>query len=377
VIDRERRFSTTSPSDLSEPREQQNAESLLYFLSNMAYFNTKYQNASFKYTNNFLDYKSSLFSYVIQDPIKYLIKNQFLNMWTDKTAFDSILTLPVQLKALVLKSDSFISLLLESRDYSEFNKLLKNRLLNYLYFENMMRIEYLDSFMFENEGDINSAFQEDFNIKNANWKTLTREKYNSIGPQNNILCRLTGYVNSYFKIKTDKDVEETAYDKYFILQGSSPDTTGPSITSNTLPPLRMGDGATQNQSGQLSSGGMLDSNITKEIIKNIKDAFPSADFREFGTNLNNIKNIPKMIEITTIDQKGEKNITNFDMLPPSPKETKKVPAKVNSTSAEILIQSIVQNSQASSVKATSISNNIIPNMSIKFLANKQLKGRKQ
>ena len=360
-IDREQRFSTIATSDPGEPREQQDAESLLQFLSNIAYFNAKNQKSSFKYTNNFSDYKTSLFSYLIQDPIKNLIKSDFINV--SNSTFNSMLTLPTPLKALAVKSQNFIPLLLNSRDYSEFNNVLKNRLLNYLYFENMMRVEYLDTL----EPDNSNGQVQTINVKNPTWKTLTRERYNSIGPQNKILCRLTGYSNFMLKIKTDKDVEETAYDKYFLLQGSSQDTTGVSITS-----VRRN---TETQPALIQESDMISSNLVREIINNIKDVFPNAGLKEAGIKLDNIKNIPKMIEIATVDQRGVKNITNIDTT--LTEESNKVPERVNSNSAEILIQSISLDRQTRSIKPTSISNNTVPNVSIKYLKTKQPKGRKR
>ena len=130
---------------------------------------------------------------------------------------------------LFRSSDRFIPFLRNSINYTDFDTAIENRALNYLYFENTMRIEYLDSFGASSELAQTQYFSTSTptEVSNPVWKTLNQRVYDLIGAERSIFCRLVPYENSNLRIIADKDIVESAYDKYFILEGIQPTPPGP------------------------------------------------------------------------------------------------------------------------------------------------------
>ena len=89
--------------------------------------------------------------------------------------------------------------------YSNFSSAIESRVLNYINFENLMRIEYLDNFITDKDTISTSNLTLSTtslknNVKNPIWKTMTSEEYQKIGTENYVLCRLVPYENSQLKL---------------------------------------------------------------------------------------------------------------------------------------------------------------------------------
>lgn len=58
------------------------------------------------------------------------------------------------------------------------------------------------------------------NIKNQQWSTLTKEKFNTLDRSRNYLCRLVPFQSDFLGINEFRDIKLPIYDKYFIINRS-------------------------------------------------------------------------------------------------------------------------------------------------------------
>lgn len=124
--------------------------------------------------------------------------------------------IPVQLRAIIfrpqeLQSDIRTSITNTNNSY-KINT--ENKARNYFYFEMLTEIQYLESF------ETNEAGEE--STITPRWRTLTKQFVDSLPRQKEILCRIRSFSNQNIGIKSNTEVEERCYDKYFTLRTTSP-----------------------------------------------------------------------------------------------------------------------------------------------------------
>ena len=134
--------------------------------------------------------------------------------------------IPIQLRAIIfrpqeLQSDIRASLTNSDNSY-KINT--ENKARNYFYFEMLTEIQYLESF------ETNEAGEE--STITPRWRTLTKQFIDGLQRQKEILCRIRSFSNQNIGIKSNTEVEERCYDKYFILR-----TTSPAVPPRTITPF--------------------------------------------------------------------------------------------------------------------------------------------
>ena len=134
--------------------------------------------------------------------------------------------IPIQLRAIIfrpqeLQSDIRASLTNTDNSY-KINT--ENKARNYFYFEMLTEIQYLESF------ETNEAGEE--STITPRWRTLTKQFIDGLQRQKEILCRIRSFSNQNIGIKSNTEVEERCYDKYFILR-----TTSPAVPPRTITPF--------------------------------------------------------------------------------------------------------------------------------------------
>jgi hypothetical protein len=86
-----------------------------------------------------------------------------------------------------------------------------NKAKNYFHFEMIAQIEYL-------EGFDTTQSSSDQSTMNPVWKTLTKSYIDNVQREKEILCRIRSFGNANIGIKTNAEVENRSYDKYFIIR---------------------------------------------------------------------------------------------------------------------------------------------------------------
>lgn len=120
---------------------------------------------------------------------------------------------PNQLRAIVFKpqelqADIASSIVNTNNAYS-IN--VVNKAKNYFHFEMIAEIQYLDGF-----GTTQNSSEQ--STMNPVWKTLTKSYIDNVQREKEILCRIRSFGNANIGIKTNAEVENRTYDKYFIIR---------------------------------------------------------------------------------------------------------------------------------------------------------------
>jgi hypothetical protein len=134
--------------------------------------------------------------------------------------------IPIQLRAIIfrpqeLQSDIRTSITNTDNSY-KINT--ENKARNYFYFEMLTEIQYLESFGTNEAGEESTI--------TPRWRTLTKQFIDGLQRQKEILCRIRSFSNQNIGIKSNTEVEERCYDKYFILR-----TTAPVVPPRTITPF--------------------------------------------------------------------------------------------------------------------------------------------
>jgi hypothetical protein len=134
--------------------------------------------------------------------------------------------IPIQLRAIIFRPQELqpdIRASLTNTDNS-YKINTENKARNYFYFEMLTEIQYLESF------ETNEAGEE--STITPRWRTLTKQFIDGLQRQKEILCRIRSFSNQNIGIKSNTEVEERCYDKYFILR-----TTSPAVPPRTITPF--------------------------------------------------------------------------------------------------------------------------------------------
>jgi hypothetical protein len=135
-----------------------------------------------------------------------------------RKVFPSLLlgNIPVQLRSIVFRPQE-LQLDIRSSITNVDNSYkinTENKARNYFYFEMLTEIQYLERF------ETNEAGEELPNV--PKWKTLTKQFVDNLEESKEILCRMRSFSNPNIGIRSNTEVEERCYDKYFILRTATP-----------------------------------------------------------------------------------------------------------------------------------------------------------
>ena len=188
---------------------------------------------------------------------------------------ESLSNIPIQFRAIIfrpqeLQSDIRTSITNTNGSY-KINT--ENKARNYFYFEMLTEIQYLEGFETNEAG-------EEFAIV-SKWRTLTKQFVDSLEQSKEILCRMRSFSNPNIGIKSNTEVEERCYDKYFILRAAT-----------RTPPRGI----------DLFDGNPLVASFFEAIKTNI----PGIQVKEKVDFTKGPSMRTPSIQITTIDQTGKK-----------------------------------------------------------------------
>lgn len=174
-------------------------------------------------------------NYVEDDYVKQLssivttnisVRNNLVSGFRRVFSQELLGNIPNQLRAIVfrpqeLQADIRASITNTNNSY-KINA--ENKAKNYFYFEMLTEIQYLERFETSEAGEESTITPV--------WKTLTKQFVDSLQRQKEILCRMRSFSNQNIGIKSNTEVQERCYDKYFILR-----TIAPSLPPRTISPF--------------------------------------------------------------------------------------------------------------------------------------------
>lgn len=253
--------------------------------------------------------------------------------------------IPNQIRAVLVNSSDLREEMKNALDYNNFSNLINSRINNFLHYEMIMEIQYLDGF------ELVRTTRE-LNIARPKWRTFSKETIDRFGEGKELLCRIKPYENSTLDIVANKDAHENAYDKYFIVKTKKL----PAITrqkTTPVPPRIFVD----------------------NIIRDIQARLPQL---EIAPSVNIGKkpspgNIPEIIQIVKINPDRTRDITeikNVDVATQMAQKDLKIVANISTTtstipvSSYILSETIALNGQNIGISNSSRNNNRIPSQNV-------------
>lgn len=278
----------------------------------------------------------------LHNPITNISYN-ITNYGKQNSPENQIKPLPNQLKALMAKSEDIREEKLNSFKNNSFEENLYNSSINYLDFNMITEMQYLDGFE-------NNTVNKEVKANRPIWKKLNFQDIQNFSSGKELICRLKSYENSNLNIQTNMEVQNNLYDKYFII------TTDRKIKQSDIIP---------------SSG------LITRIIDNIKMNIPNLNLKPAKVDLDKGSDILKANLVDVLSY--AKNIVSNDKITLNPLINPvnvvnndinsfmdmKIENKKTMDSTQIAVDVLTMDNMSTGVHTSTMMSNQVPSVKLK------------